>query len=292
MKKEKNKRALRIVHITDVHIQPELKAAQGLVNCLDQIYSLKDKPDLILNGGDMVMETLGVDKSRAKEQWDLWKSVIKDYRDIPIVHCIGNHDVWGWDKKNSKCTGREIHYGKKWVMKACELTKRYWSFDKAGWHFIVLDSTHTRISGRHAYTAKLDEEQFDWLADDLKSTSSKKPILILSHIPILSGCAFLDGENEKSGDWRVPGAWVHIDARRIKNLFLKHPNIKLCISGHLHLFERLDYNNVTYICNGSVCGNWWKGDYQETQPGYGLIDLYKNGTFEYQYIPTGWKPKK
>ncbi len=51
----------------------------------------------------------------------------------------------------------------------------------------------------------------------------------------------------------------------------------------------LDYNGVTYLCNGAVCGGWWKGDYQETKPGFALVDLYDDGTFEHQYVHTGWE---
>jgi Icc protein len=112
-------------------------------------------------------------------------------------------------------------------------------------------------------------------------------VLVLSHIPILCACALLDGDNEKSGDWVVPGAWMHTDARRIKDLFYRHPNVKLAISGHIHLRDRLDYNGVTYLCNGAVCGAWWKGNYQETEPGYSLIDLYDDGTFDQQYVAYG-----
>jgi len=52
---------------------------------------------------------------------------------------------------------------------------------------------------------------------------------------------------------------MHVDAAKIKDLFAKHKNVKLCLSGHLHLVDRVDYNGVTYLCDGAVCGGWWKG---------------------------------
>jgi predicted phosphodiesterase len=113
---------------------------------------------------------------------------------------------------------------------------------------------------------------------------------VVSHIPILSVAAFLDENNERTGDWHVPGAWMHIDARRIKGLFKRHPNVKLCLSGHLHLVDRCEYLGVTYVCNGAVCSNWWKGNYQETDEGYGVVDLYADGTFDAQYVAYGWTP--
>jgi len=47
---------------------------------------------------------------------------------------------------------------------------------------------------------------------------------VVSHIPIISTSVFFDGDNEKSGNWNVPRAWMHIDARKIKDLFADYPN--------------------------------------------------------------------
>ncbi|HPF40402.1 MAG TPA: metallophosphoesterase [Phycisphaerae bacterium] len=285
-KKRSTRRVLRIAHLTDVHIQPERMADKGLIACLHHVQSLKDKPDIILNGGDSIMDSLAKDKSRTRLQWNLWKQVLKDECSLPIEHCIGNHDVWGWTKSKSGCTGNEDLYGKKWAVDEFGISNRYRSFDRAGWHFIVLDSTFPDGEG---YKARLDEAQFVWLADDLAKTPKSTPVLVLSHIPILSAAAYFDGECEETGDWKVPGAWIHIDARRIKNLFNQHPNVKVCLSGHLHLVDRVDYSGVTYLCNGAVSGAWWKGRHQEFDEGYAIVNLYDDGGFDREYIPYGWK---
>lgn len=87
----------------------------------------------------------------------------------------------------------------------------------------------------------------------------------------------------------APGSRLHIDARRIKDLFVRHPNVRLCLSGHLHLVDRVEYLGVTYLCNGAVSGAWWKGNHQECEPGYALIDLHNDGSFEHRYVTYGWK---
>lgn len=60
-------------------------------------------------------------------------------------------------------------------------------------------------------------------------------------------------------------------------------------SVHLHVRERLEYNSVAYISNGAVCANNWMGDRDQTKPGYGLIDLYDDGTFDERYVNFGWE---
>jgi len=155
---------------------------------------------------------------------------------------------------------------------------------------ILLFSTACSTTRAGVYQARLDDEQFEWLSADLAATDPSTPVIVCSHIPIVAACAYFDGENEKTGDWVVPGRWMHTDARRIKDLFVRHPNVRLAISGHIHLMDRVDYAGVTHLCNGAVSGNWWKGPYDQTPAGYALIDLYEGGGFSRQYVDFGWTP--
>jgi len=280
------KRVLRLAHLTDLHVQPELAAEKGMVACLHHVQSLEDPPTLLLTGGDSVMDVMAHDAARAAVQAEIWRRVLKNECSLPVRSCIGNHDVWGWTREESKTAGNEPLWGKQWGEDLLGLSNRYYHFDTAGWRFIVLDSTFPKGSG---YTARLDDEQFDWLFGTLAETPRSMPVLVLSHIPILSAAAFFDGKNEEKADWNVPGAWMHIDARRIKDLFLKHPNVKLCLSGHLHLVDQVLYNGVTYCCNGAVCGAWWEGSYQECAEGYALVDLFDDGSLENRYVTFGWQ---
>jgi Icc protein len=120
----------------------------------------------------------------------------------------------------------------------------------------------------------------------------KKPVLILSHIPIASVAVFYDGENAKEGNWMIPGSWMHIDSAKIIELFSRYSNIKVCLSGHLHLVDEVKYNGITYLCNGAVSGAWWKGKYHQTDAGYAMVDLFDDGSFERKYVPYGWEAIK
>jgi hypothetical protein len=145
-----------------------------------------------------------------------------------------------------------------------------------------------RITDLHLDTGSNLE---DWMRICIKHIHEQedRPEFLFSHIPVLRAAAFFDGGNEKSGNWQIPGAWVHIDARRIVELFHKHSNVKVGISGHIHLLDEVVYNNVTYNCNGAVSGNWWNGDYHQTPAGYALINLYEDGTFNREYVAYGWE---
>jgi 3',5'-cyclic AMP phosphodiesterase CpdA len=218
------KRALRVAHLTDIHLQPEGVAVEGTITCLKALHESPERPDLILTGGDAVMDVFAQKAERARTLKSLWRKVWEENCKIPSRHCIGNHDVWGWNKSRSGCTGEEPDYGKKWATELFGIEKPYYAFTQAGWKFIVLDSTFPEGEG---YKARLDDEQFEWLQAELQRTPATTHVLVLSHMPILSVCAYIDGNNEKTGNWVIPGDWVHIDARRIVNLFHRHPNVKL-----------------------------------------------------------------
>ncbi len=282
------RRVLRLAHLTDIHVQPELKAAQGMAACLHHVQALPDQPDLILFGGDNIMDAFAQTRQRTKQQWDVWHRVLKGDCSLPYESCIGNHDVWGWAKDASGAGEADQGYGKAWAVDELGIGKRYRAFQKAGWKFIVLDSTHPGPKP-HSYVGKLDEEQFQWLSLELKETPKTTPILIFSHIPIFAACPFLDGDNETSGNWIVPGAWLHLDARRLTALFHQHGNVKVCLSGHIHLVDQVRYLGTNYYCNGAVCGGWWRGKCQQFAEGYALVDLYDDGSSTCRYVTYGWK---
>ena len=217
----------------------------------------------------------------------MWNRVFAAEVKTPYRLCLGNHDVWGWAFRDQPELALDPQFGKALAMEHTGLVERYYSYDQAGWHFVVLDSMQPDYANSHGYTARLDDAQFLWLTKDLAATPATTPVCVLSHIPLLSVCVFLDGDLESTGSWVIPGAWCHIDARRIKNLFHQHPNVKVCLSGHIHLVDDVTYLGVRYLCNGAVCGGWWKGDYQEFAPAYALVDFYDDGTVENRLVNYG-----
>ncbi len=276
-------RALRIAHLTDIHVEPERRAGEGMAAAFTHANTLPDKPDLIVTGGDHVYDSFEHDEARTKTQWDVFTRALADSNKLPILSCLGNHDCWGWNKSRSKTTGDEPLWGKKLAIDHLKMPGRYHSADKNGWHLVFLDSITAEGDG---YIGRLDDEQFEWLKGDLSAT--KLPVLIVSHIPILSVCALEWGKDDKPKA-TLEASRMHTDAGRLRSLFLKHPNVKVCVSGHIHLLDRCEYDGVTYLCNGAVSGNWWKGRHQQCDEGYAILDLYDDGAFESKYQTYGWK---
>ena len=274
------KRSVRFAYLGDTHIQPESKPMEAIAKCFHHAQNQADKPAFILHGGDVIMDALMQDRANVQKQWEAWHTVVKADNSLPIEYCIGNHDIWGYDGAKS-----DPLYGKKWALDRMKISSRYRSFDRNGWHFIILDSVHPKPDGKW-YTGAIDPEQMDWLKQDLAKTPTKTPILVLSHIPIFSPTAFFSEQNIKDNTWSISAGLVVSNTPELLKLFYQYPNVKTALSGHMHLLDRVDYNGVTYLCNGAVSGNWWKSDtYQQTKAGYALIDLYDDGTIERTYLP-------
>ncbi len=269
------KPVLRVAHLTDVHLKDKWNAPARFAKCLNH---LQQQPgvDMILSGGDTVFDMNKENRDVIDAQWKLWHSLIQSDCSLPLHYILGNHDIW-WNEDDK---GQAI-YGKKYALDQLKLTMPYYSFIKNGWKFILLDSVHLDIDNTW-YIGKLGDEQFAWLQNDLQNTPQDMPVCVMSHIPILT--ATLMVEDNIVNKWEMLGGDMHTDTAKIINLFYQHPNVKLCLSGHIHLRDKVVYNNVTYICNGAVSGAWWEGNKRETAPGYGLIDFYADGTFTEQYV--------
>lgn len=270
MQNNKGKKpALRVAHITDVHIREGDRAMERFTKCLEEIK--KKKVDFFLNGGDSINDASydNVKREQVTEQWQLWDECLKTISGYDIYSCIGNHDPW-W----AAPAPSDEMYGKPYTIKRLGIPNRYYSFSKKNWHFIILDGNNKGIS--------LDEEQFAWLEKELEQLPASTPVLLMSHFPILGTTPILVGGG-------------HSDNKKLKDLFYRHKDkVKVCLSGHNHLLDRTYYNGVWYYCNGAMSGFWWgKGDkesagpgyYLETPPGYAILELHEDGTVSNEYTP-------
>ena len=277
---------LRLAHLTDMHVQPERRGGEGYAAALQSLARLDPPPDLIVTGGDHVMDVFETDLARANVQWDLYQRVLRENTRLPVYPVIGNHDVWGWgipDQVPPTTPG----YGKAMALDRLEMRQRYYSFDAGGWHLICLDNIAPRGTG---YFGGLDPEQSEWLAGDLRAAGPDVPVAVFSHIPLLCACGFFDGGKERVREdhWHVPDSWMHRDVKPLLDSF-KPYKVRLLMSGHMHLVDRVDYIGMTFLCHGAVSGGWWQGPNHEFAEGYGVVDLWHDGRFAHEYVTYGWR---
>ncbi len=289
--------------MTDMHVQPELRAPDGLAAAFAHAQS-HAAPDMILTGGDLVMDSFGANDARTKMQWDVFTRVVRENVKVPIHHCMGNHDIWGWHKKDSGCSGNEPLWGKKRFCDVLGLERQYYALRERGWKIIVLDTIQP--DGGDGYLGGLDDAQFEWLKGELTGLSADEHVLVLSHIPIINISTVLADTRAVGDKWELSGGLMCLDAKRIVSLFANCPNVKAAISGHIHTQEDVMFQGVRYLNNGAVCGNWWKSQEKSkterhaagmnvkgwnplrSDPGYAVLDLHEDGRVACEYVGYGW----
>jgi len=99
----------------------------------------------------------------------------------------------------------------------------YYSFDEAGWHFVVLDAnfrrdgTPYRAGNFHWTDCWIPESQQQWLADDLRRAGSQRTI-VLVHQNLQDEKALCGVKN----------------AQEVRKILQAAHNVKAVLQGHLH----------------------------------------------------------
>ena len=109
---EKKKKKFSAAFISDIHVKPSPVAEAGMAKALQHVNNLKAAPDFIINGGDSIMDALAAGKVKTQEQWDLFNKIMQAENKLPVKHCLGNHDIWGWQLKED--VKADALYGKAW----------------------------------------------------------------------------------------------------------------------------------------------------------------------------------
>jgi 3',5'-cyclic AMP phosphodiesterase CpdA len=281
--------AFRFVHLTDIHIQHERDGDKGTAKALKAVEALKPRPDFILTGGDLVFDVLDVPADRAKLLFELYKQVLADNTSLPVYQTIGNHDVFGWHPK-SGIKPSDIGYGKAMYKDILHLAETFHRFDHKGWRFFCLDNIQPGGSDQYPYEGYVDGPQLDWLKAELQKTDPKTPIIICEHIPSVTATPYSRDQLVQGKEWRVQSGFVCTDAPKRLAMY-RTRNVRLCLSGHIHDRDRIEFGGMTFINDGAVCGSWWRGPHRGVQEGFGIIDCRADGTFDHQYFDYGWVAK-
>jgi 3',5'-cyclic-AMP phosphodiesterase len=260
------------VYFTDTHLQPELGAAKGCAKCFHQINEAH--PEFCIAGGDQVFDVCEQDLGRAHMLFNLYRQTESELVG-KVYHVIGNHDVVGINQRSPVEPG-DLEYGKK--LYEDNFGKRYYSFDYKGWHFVVLDSIG--IEYYKIFHPHFDGQQLVWLKDDLAAIPPATPVIVVTHVPIVSILGSLTPEGG-------PGPIV-ANAYEVHRLLAGH-NVKLVLQGHLHVCERSVYAGTEYLIGGAVCGEWWKGKMEDgSSEGYTLCQVRGDEVFT-SYVTYPWR---
>jgi hypothetical protein len=236
------------------------------------------KPEFAIMGGDHVFDALGVNQARANMVFDLYTSTAKSLG-MPLYNTIGNHDAFGV-LAGSGIAPTDPSYGKK--MYEDRMGKTYYSFDRKGYHFVVLDSIQPMPD--RLWEARIDDAQLDWLRRDLKALAPGTPVIGVVHCPIVTAFgtyAAMVAAQQKYNTLTVANSAEVLEV-------LASARVLAVLQGHTHINELVKYNGIRFITSGAVCGNWWKGSRMGTPEGYSVINVHADGRVISRYETYGF----
>jgi 3',5'-cyclic AMP phosphodiesterase CpdA len=197
--------------------------------------------------------------------------------EVPLHNTIGNHDVFGLFTK-SGVSPTDEKYGKK--MFEDTIGRRYYSFDHKGWHFVVLDSIG--MTPERQYIGQIDDDQLTWLTNDLQSTGTSVPVVLITHIPLVSTFPQMVSPPGAS----TAGILV-TNVRDVLKIMMPY-KVKAVLQGHTHVCENVRYKDTQFITSGAVSGNWWRGHRLGFPEGFAVLTV-KGEEISWRYETYGWQ---
>ena len=96
-------RALRFAHFTDLHITPDRDSESGMIKAFESAHA--EKIEMILTGGDLIMDSYATKRAQVDREWTLLHKLFAEHCKVPVEHCLGNHDVFGWCRTKAEAKG-------------------------------------------------------------------------------------------------------------------------------------------------------------------------------------------
>lgn len=282
------RQGLRFAFLSDLHLRREYDAARGIAACLRAVEALDPRPDFIMTGGDLCHDLRGEDLDDARRLADQFVRIWSENTSIPTYHMLGNHDPAGWGDGDVPEDHPDFAFGL--MQRVLDLEERYYSFDEGDWHFVVLDNNYLTEPGSHI--GWVDDEQLAWLRQDLERNSNR-PTIVGMHVPPITAIEFLSDRRERDTDeneWRIGFDRKSGNPQDLIDV-LDEGDVRAVLSGHIHVVERIDLMDHSFLCLGSVSGQQWMGPRLDmgTAEGFGVLDLSADGSFEWSYETFGWQ---
>ncbi|WP_194837170.1 metallophosphoesterase [Nocardia sp. XZ_19_369] len=199
-----------IVQLTDTHIRPAGERVHGkvdtyenLTHVLQQLRASQQRIDALVLSGDL---TDNGSPEAYRRLRDAVEPVAAELG-AQTVYVMGNHDdraAFGTELLDTDCATADPDFTHDHVT------------DVAGLRVIALDSTTPR---RH--DGRLEPEQLDWLAEQLRQPARHGTLLVLHHPPIPSPIAATE--------------YLRLEQPELLDEVLAGSDVRLIICGHNHL---------------------------------------------------------
>lgn len=269
--------SLRLAFVTDVHARTEWQTPVALELAAKAINATA--ADLVLVGGDLVTDGFDGTADELEPRWRTYLAFHAALRPRAAA-ALGNHDLLGVGGPAPQADPRAAfrsHVG---------VDRTYRALDTGGCHVVLLDPI-VATGDELRYRGWVAEEQLAWLTADLTRVDRATPLVVMSHMPLLTGLY----QATEGAAAPAPLNRVVENNRAVLDACRNH-NLVLVLQGHLHVDELLRWRDTTFITGGALSGKWWRrGDWHGTGPGFGVVTL-RHDRIDWEYRSYGWQPRR
>ena len=274
-----DKGSVNLVFYTDVHARIEWETPVAIKKAARAINS--QRADLIIAGGDLITDGFESSAAEVAPRWDAYMTMHHSI-EADLYPAIGNHDLVAAAPKDGTPAAKNP---RAIYLANTGLDRTYYSFDAVGYHFVILDSVQV-IGEEYKYQGLIWPEQLEWLKLDLGKVPLATPIVLVTHIPLLSSFYAATG----GATVAPPKNRVVVNNRDVLKVIDNH-NVILVLQGHLHVKEIIKWRDTTFVGGGAVSGKWWRGSWYGTEEGFYAITLTGSHS-SCEYIDYGWQARR
>ena len=275
-------RPLRVAFFTDLHTRVEWGTPEALGRAADAINAAS--PDLAICGGDCITDGFTAAATALAPRWDAYLENLHRRLRMPVEVAIGNHDLTGVRPADGSAPDPDPRAE---FLRRLGLERTWRHADHHGVRFVFLDALEILPEGE-PYRGWVSDEQLEWLDGLLSASPADQPFVVVSHMPLLSVFQqAVKGALEPLAPGRAVGNNLEV-LRRFEGR-----RLLAVLQGHLHVNELIQWRGVTFITGGAVSGKWWRGAWQGTEEGFGLVTIDPaSGRVDWEYRDLFWAARR
>jgi 3',5'-cyclic AMP phosphodiesterase CpdA len=272
--------SLRIAFFTDIHARVEWDTPIAMELAAEKINA--QKADLVICGGDCITDGFDSPREAVADRWRAYREHLADRLSIRPITAIGNHDFVGVIPKDGSEPEADPRAAFKEELGEPETIR---AVDAGGCRILVLDCVDITRDELN-YRGFIDGAQIAWLRDEISRTPETVPIILVTHMPLLT--TFFQAT--EGGESAAPRNRIVVNNREVLDLIVDRRST-VVLQGHLHVDEILRWRGVTFITGGAICGKWWRGAWMGTEPGFGVM-TWRRDRVDWEYVPLGWVARR
>lgn len=227
----------RFVVVNDLHFL-DAKCEPWFTRMIASMKATAGGIEMVLIAGDLV-------EHGNRQQHGAIREILETLK-LPYYTVVGNHDY-------QSQTDRQAY-------EALHPSRINYHFDHNGWQFVCLDTSE----GQKGQGVTAPKETFTWLDATLPKLDKQKPLVVLTHFPLL----FMSPMILKNG-------------REVLERF-KEYNLQAVYSGHYHGYTQLKSGSTILTTN--KCCSFHRDNHDKTpQKGYFLCEV-SDGQLKRQFV--------